>query len=75
MDKIEKYEKYFEVKNCAFIFIKPHAVNDKVIKYVEEKLEKEKISIIKKGRLDAKTIEENKLIDIHYGAIASKAMS
>jgi hypothetical protein len=64
----------FGVKNSAFIFIKPHAVNDKVINYVKEALKSAKISILKEGQIDGKKIDDDKLIDVHYGAIAAKAM-
>lgn len=42
--------------------------------YVEAAFKKNKITVIGQGKLDAKTIDEEKLIDKHYGAIASKAM-
>eukprot|EP00045_Choanoeca_perplexa_P004555 m.39084 g.39084 ORF g.39084 m.39084 type:complete len:381 (-) comp12637_c0_seq1:63-1205(-) len=61
-------------RNRAFVFIKPHAVNDKVIDVVKAKLGEAGISITGEGSLDAKTIDEGMLIDNHYGAIASKAM-
>lgn len=62
-------------RNRAFVFVKPHAVNDKVTEFVKEKLGEAGVAVTDTGMLDAKTIDEKRLIDNHYGAIASKAMS
>jgi len=59
--------------NSAFVFIKPHAVNKKVIALVTERLVAAGIRITSEGDLDALTIEKNLLIDNHYYAIANKA--
>ena len=61
-------------KNRAFVFIKPHAVTDAVAGFLEFKLLTSEVAITGQGEIDAKTIDEQKLIDTHYGAIASKAM-
>jgi len=61
------------IKNQAFVFIKPHAVTDQVKKLVTERFKNLGFSITKEGVLDAATIEEKKLIDNHYYAIANKA--
>jgi len=61
------------VVNSAFVFIKPHAVTDKVKDLVKETLEKQDISIKKEGSLLAEDIDKYKKIDKHYYAIASKA--
>eukprot|EP00929_Paragymnodinium_shiwhaense_P037244 TRINITY_DN1987_c0_g2_i1.p1 TRINITY_DN1987_c0_g2~~TRINITY_DN1987_c0_g2_i1.p1 ORF type:complete len:2122 (-),score=771.88 TRINITY_DN1987_c0_g2_i1:341-6706(-) len=62
-------------KNMAFVFIKPHAASSggSVQALVREKFAEAGISITKEGELDNKTIDDKKLIDKHYGAIASKA--
>merc|ERR1711990_1174199 len=59
--------------NQAFVFIKPHAVTDKVKALVKEGLEARGIKITSEGSLSSETIDEKKLIDQHYYAIASKA--
>lgn len=59
--------------NQAFIFVKPHAVNDKVVQLTRDGLAKQGIKVVAEGKLEAKEIEQKKLIDTHYGAIASKA--
>lgn len=61
------------VKNSAFVFIKPHAVTDKVKELVKETLIKNDFSISKEGSIEAEVIDKNKKIDQHYYAIASKA--
>merc|ERR1719471_746935 len=61
------------VRNSAFVFIKPHAVTDKVKDLVKEVFEKNDIAIKKEGELEAEEIDKYKKIDKHYYAIASKA--
>lgn len=58
----------------AFVFVKPHACNDKVQDLVREKFAAAGIRIISEGDLDAETIDRDMLIDNHYGAIAAKAV-
>jgi len=60
-------------KMQAFVFLKPHAVTDAAKKRVASGFASAGISVYKEGGLDAKTIEQDKLIDNHYYAIANKA--
>merc|ERR1719261_586798 len=60
-------------KNAAFVFIKPHAVTDKVKELAKAGLEKHGIKILKEGSIKGEVIDKKKLIDQHYYAIASKA--
>ncbi len=62
-----------EGKMQAFVFIKPHAVTPKTQELVKATFAKEGITVYKEGDLDAKAIEQDKLIDNHYYAIANKA--
>lgn len=59
--------------NCAFVFIKPHAVTEEVKKFVKSKLEESGLRILNEGSLASEEIDKKKLIDQHYYAIASKA--
>jgi len=59
--------------NAAFVFIKPHAVTDKVKALAKSGLEARGIKILSEGSLTGEVIDEKKLIDQHYYAIASKA--
>jgi len=59
--------------NSAFVFIKPHAVYDKVKDLARETLAKHNIKVLKEGTITSEEIDEKKLIDQHYYAIASKA--
>jgi nucleoside diphosphate kinase len=61
------------VKNIALVFIKPHAMNDSVKKFVKASLEEKGLSIKREAQLDGNVIDELQLIDKHYYAIASKA--
>jgi hypothetical protein len=60
--------------NRAFMFLKPHAANSKVAELVETRLKEHGINIVASGELKHDQIDEEKLIDTHYGAIASKAV-
>lgn len=59
--------------NRAFVFIKPHAANDKVEALVKAKFEEQGIRILGSGSIAGPEIDSKKLIDNHYYAIASKA--
>lgn len=61
------------VLNTAFVFIKPHAVNENVKKVVSASLGEHGLKIIGEGSLTAEQIDKDMLIDKHYYAIASKA--
>lgn len=60
-------------KNMAFVFIKPHAVTDSTKSLVKDELKKAGLYITGEGTLTSEVIDQKKLIDQHYYAIASKA--
>lgn len=60
--------------NRAFLFVKPHANTEAVNKMVRESLEGQGFIIKAEGELSAQEIDAKRLIDTHYGAIASKAV-
>mmetsp|Transcript_3996 Transcript_3996/g.8234 ORF Transcript_3996/g.8234 Transcript_3996/m.8234 type:complete len:332 (+) Transcript_3996:70-1065(+) len=60
-------------KNSAFVFVKPHAVTDKTNQLVADRLKAKGLKITSEGTLTSEVIDEKKLIDQHYYAIASKA--
>jgi len=60
-------------KNAAFVFIKPHAVTEKVKELAKKGLEAKGITILAEGSLNGETIDKKQLIDNHYYAIAVKA--
>lgn len=59
--------------NSAFVFVKPHANTEATQKLVREKLTAAGIEILSESDVNGKVIDEKKLIDQHYYAIASKA--
>jgi len=61
------------LKNSAFVFVKPHANTEATQNMVREKLIAKGVEILSESDIDGKTIDEKKLIDQHYYAIASKA--
>jgi len=60
-------------KNSAFVFIKPHANTNKAQHLVKRSFSSRGIKVLEEGELNAQQIDEGKLIDQHYYAIASKA--
>jgi nucleoside diphosphate kinase len=59
--------------NAAFVFIKPHANNEKAQQVVKDSLIARGLTIVKEGEFTGEQIDEQMLIDQHYYAIASKA--
>jgi len=62
-----------EAQNSAFVFVKPHANTDATQVLVRNKLTEAGIKILSESDVTGETIDEKKLIDQHYYAIASKA--
>jgi len=60
-------------KNQAFVFVKPHAVTEKAVALVKEGFAAKGITVVEEGVLTGPVIDEKKLIDNHYYAIANKA--
>ncbi len=59
--------------NSAFVFVKPHANTEATQNLVRDKLTEAGITIVSESDVEGTTIDEKKLIDQHYFAIASKA--
>lgn len=62
-----------KLPNAAFVFVKPHAVTPQTNKMVRDGLKAKGLKITSEGDLTSEVIDEKKLIDQHYYAIASKA--
>jgi hypothetical protein len=62
-----------KLMNSAFLFLKPHANNPKTQQLVAAALQQNGINVVKEGEFSGPQIDEGKLIDRHYYAIASKA--
>lgn len=60
-------------RNSAFVFVKPHAVTAETNKLVRRDLEAKGLKVTSEGELTSEVIDQKKLIDQHYYAIASKA--
>ncbi|EKX50412.1 hypothetical protein GUITHDRAFT_66768 [Guillardia theta CCMP2712] len=60
--------------NVALVFVKPHAVNDKVLSLTRSHLEGKGIKILKQGELTADVIKAKGIIDDHYAALAANAV-
>jgi hypothetical protein len=61
------------LKNSAFVFVKPQANTPATQALVKSKLTEAGITILSEADIDGTVIDEKKLIDQHYFAIASKA--
>jgi len=55
------------------VFVKPHAVTDEVKALTKKTLEAKGLTILSEGSITSEEIDNKKLIDQHYYAIASKA--
>merc|ERR1719389_1257828 len=62
LDKVVELSK-LNIPNSAFVFIKPHAVTDKVKSLAKAGLQSKGIKILAEGSLSGETIDEKKLID------------
>jgi hypothetical protein len=69
----KKVERALCGTNAAFVFIKPHANTEAVKTLAQEGLKAKGIRILSEGALTGAVIDEKKLIDQHYYAIAVKA--
>jgi len=70
---VEEKEEKSSLLNSAFVFVKPHANTPKVQDFVRSKLVESGLTILSECDITGATIDEKKLIDQHYYAIASKA--
>jgi hypothetical protein len=71
--KVGELAKLAPAPNCAFVFIKPHANTEAARKLTSSTFAAKGIRVLREGTLTGETIDEKKLIDQHYYAIASKA--
>ncbi|EOD24171.1 hypothetical protein EMIHUDRAFT_238909 [Emiliania huxleyi CCMP1516] len=62
------------MKNQALVFLKPHAANDACDAFLKQHLEQAGITVTSSGIKRAAEIDEQKLIDQHYGSLADLAM-
>ena len=58
-----------ELRNSAFVFVKPHANTKKVQDLVRSTLKSKGVSILSEAAISGEVIDEKKLIDQHYYAI------
>uniref|UniRef100_A0A7S2CUN0 Nucleoside-diphosphate kinase n=1 Tax=Octactis speculum TaxID=3111310 RepID=A0A7S2CUN0_9STRA len=61
--------------NTALVFIKPHAINEKVKEMVSNALKAREVQILYEQSLGAEEIEKGEIIDNHYSIIAQNAMN
>ncbi len=62
------------MKNKALVFIKPHAITDKFIQFVEGFLAEKNIAVTEPQRISAGEIKKRGIVDRHYFAIAGTAV-
>jgi len=62
------------MKNRALVFIKPHAVRDKTVSFIEDFLKKKGIQLISSGELASEKLKQEGIVDRHYFAIAQAAV-
>jgi hypothetical protein len=69
LNKLKAQNDDSELKNSAFVFVKPHANTPATQKLVRDGLAKAGITILSENDIAGKVIDEKKLIDQHYYAI------
>ncbi|MDY7027537.1 MAG: hypothetical protein SVR04_04490 [Spirochaetota bacterium] len=62
------------MKNRALVFIKPHAITEKFIQFVEGFLAEKNITLTEPRRISAGEIKKRGIVDRHYFAIAGTAV-
>ena len=60
--------------NTALVFIKPHAVNEKVVGLAKDFPNSKGCSVVREGMLSAEAIGQRGIIDDHYAALAANAV-
>jgi nucleoside diphosphate kinase len=63
------------MKNRALLFIKPHAVRDKTVKFIEDFLTERGVSLESSGELASEKLKQDGIVDRHYFAIAESAVN
>ena len=71
--KVHEHHDAAPMNNSALVFIKPHANSEAVRTFVNDVLTAKGCHILSEGEIAGTEIDEKKLIDQHYYAIASKA--
>jgi hypothetical protein len=69
LNKLKAQNDDSELKNSAFVFVKPHANTPATQKLVRDGLAKAGITILSENDIAGNVIDEKKLIDQHYYAI------
>lgn len=62
------------MNNRALVFIKPHAVTDQFIRFVENFLDKNAVALSEPRTIGAAEIKKKGIVDAHYSAIARTAV-
>lgn len=66
-------KKNFTADNLALLFLEPAAATPRAVDLVRSRLESAAIKVTREGSLDSTCMQDHKLIDAHYHAIAFKA--
>jgi len=60
--------------NTSFMLLKPHANTAEAQKLVRQELLKRELKLLKEGEITAEEIHQRRIIDVHYGSMAAKAL-
>jgi len=60
--------------NHGFMYLKPHANTEVVRKLLPEHLRQFRVNIVDEGSIDAEEISRRRVVDVHYGTMAMKAV-
>jgi len=63
-----------ERTNAGFMFLKPHANTEAALELMRQRLGEAGIKVTGDGNLRAECLDKRRIIDVHYGSLAAKAL-
>jgi len=73
VQEVLQNELTLHIKNHAMVLIKPHAANANTDRFVQSYLTTHKVSVLKKGHIDAKVVAEKTMYEKQYFQIVAYA--
>lgn len=64
-----------EELNVGFMYLKPHANTERTRNFMRLELPRKGLEVITQGTITAEAIKERRIIDVHYGSLATKAVA
>lgn len=61
--------------NVAFMYLKPHANTQRTRDFMRLELPRRGLEVMREGTITAEAIKKRRIIDVHYGSLATKALA